>query len=317
MDFSLDNLYKLEKDVDSVFSGLFGAKWEEITKTAVMKLDKSSLSTLVLSAVSVLGKSKAMLRSAAVCVEGMNKEQIEIQRTLLRSKLQESLLKSNSDQIVSLQTTVEKEMRSFSDVVKQGCDERITATQVKAAVKSAVMDDDRRRTVMVFGLEERSNEAVQQKVEEMIRISCVTERPTVSDCFRVGTVRAGVQRPVKVVFQSSEGAAMVLRSARRLRDTRFSRVFISPDRTREEREERKGLVRQMKEKISSNPEQYHYISNGQVCSRDKVAVSTLPAAAAASTPSPRTTSHPSQPPSVVPQTTPRSTHVPTSNIRIV
>ena len=205
--------------MDSVFSGLFGVKWEEITKATVMKCDKSTLSNLVLSAVGVLGKSKAILRSAAVCVERLNKEQIKNQNTLL--KLQDDQTNINSDHMEAMQTTVKKEIRSFSDVVKQGCDERITTTQVKAAVKSAVMEDDRKRVVVVFGLEESTGEVVREKVEELLRVGCPTEKPSVSDCFRLGSLIAGSQRPIKVVFHSLEAAALVLRSAKNLRNTRF------------------------------------------------------------------------------------------------
>ena len=97
MEISLEMLYGLEKELDSVFSGLFGAKWEEVNKTTVTKCDKPTLTNLILSAIRVVGKSKTTLRSAAVCVEGLKQEQIENQKTLL--KLQDDLLKSKCEQI--------------------------------------------------------------------------------------------------------------------------------------------------------------------------------------------------------------------------
>ena len=59
-----------------------------------------------------------------------------------------------------------------------------------------------------------------------------------------------------------------------LKDSRYSRVYITPDRTREEREERKTLVTAIKEKINSEPQRYHYIRDGVVCSREKETSST-------------------------------------------
>ena len=40
MDFSLDVLYNMEKEVDSVFGAVFGVDWTNISKAAVMKNDK-------------------------------------------------------------------------------------------------------------------------------------------------------------------------------------------------------------------------------------------------------------------------------------
>ena len=78
---------------------------------------------------------------------------------------------------------------------------------------------------------------------------------------------------MKVVLPSSEAVERVLRNAKTLRGTtRFNKVYIAPDRSREEREERKVLVAQIKEKMCSDPQRYHYIKNGVVCSREKESV---------------------------------------------
>ena len=105
MDFSLESLYSVERDVDSVFGAVFGVNWSDVSKSTVTKLDKGTLSNLVLSAVSVLGRSKGILRSAAVCVEGLKQDQIENQKTLL--KIQDDLLKSKTEQVEAVQKTME------------------------------------------------------------------------------------------------------------------------------------------------------------------------------------------------------------------
>ena len=150
----MENLYSVEKDVDSVFSTQFGAKWTEVNKTAVTKCDKATLSNLVLSAVRVLGRSKDMLQSAAISVQRLTQEQNEDKKALL--KLKDDLLKSKTDQVEEVQNTVKSEIRNFSDVVKQGSEARITTTMVNAAVrtavKTAVMEDDKKKSVIVFNL---------------------------------------------------------------------------------------------------------------------------------------------------------------------
>ena len=109
--FSLNMLYGLEKELDSVFSGSFGAKWEEVNKTTVTKCDKGTLVNLALSAVCVLGRSKNTLRSAAVRVEHVTQEVIVKQNALV--KLQDDLLTSKSEQMEAVLTTVKSEIRSF------------------------------------------------------------------------------------------------------------------------------------------------------------------------------------------------------------
>ena len=71
---------------------------------------------------------------------------------------------------------------------------------------------------------------------------------------------------MNVLFQSSDAAARMLRSGTTLKDSRYIRVYITPERTREEREERRTLVTATKEKISSEPQRYHYNWYGVVCS---------------------------------------------------
>ena len=79
---------------------------------------------------------------------------------------------------------------------------------------------------------------------------------------------------MKVLFQSCDAAARVLRGATTLKDSRYRRVYITPDRTREEREEEKTLVTAMKGNISSEPQRYHHIRDGVLCSREKETSST-------------------------------------------
>ena len=55
------------------------------------------------------------------------------------------------------------------------------------------------------------------------------------------------------------------------------RVFIAPDRSKEERVERKKLVDFIKEKRKSDPERYYYISAGSVHSQERVQKPSTPA----------------------------------------
>ena len=77
-------------------------------------------------------------------------------------------------------------------------------------------------------------------------------------------------RPVKVTVSSSNIVQQILRKSRHLRNNdRYKTVFISPDRSVEERAEHKGLVLELKEKVKQEPDKIHFIKGGQLCSRDK------------------------------------------------
>ena len=90
------------------------------------------------------------------------------------------------------------------------------------------------------------------------------------ECYRVGALKQGGSRPIKVMFNSSDAATRMLKHSASLRSVApYSKVFLIPDRTPEERTERRKLIGEMKDKITKEPERYHFIRNGAVCSREK------------------------------------------------
>ena len=72
--------------------------------------------------VGLVSKSRDVLRSAAGKLDEQKNDQISNQNQLL--KLQEELISSKRDQLDAVATTVETEIRSFSDVVKKNCNEK-------------------------------------------------------------------------------------------------------------------------------------------------------------------------------------------------
>jgi hypothetical protein len=124
---------------------------------------------------------------------------------------------------------------------------------------------------MVFGLKEDMGENLADKVHELF--SSVGEKPCIEDSVRVGTTAENENstvRPVKVILRSSDTVNQLLRKSGKLRGLEnYKSVFISPDRTHEERVTHQQLVLQMKEKIKSDPKNYHFIKNGSVMSKPK------------------------------------------------
>jgi hypothetical protein len=76
---------------------------------------------------------------------------------------------------------------------------------------------------------------------------------------------------VKVSFQSRESAVSVLAGAKRLNAVDdLKNVYISPDRSPEERAKRKQLVEHLTEKIKKEPGIHQYIQRGKIQSAEKI-----------------------------------------------
>ena len=72
-------------------------------------------------------------------------------------------------------------------------------------------------------------------------------------------------RPVKAAFSCGSTARHILVQARKLRGSeKFSRVFIRPDRTLDERSAHKLLVEELKKKRAGDPDQKHFIKGGEI-----------------------------------------------------
>ena len=120
-------------------------------------------------------------------------------------------------------------------------------------------------------MKERNGEEAESTVSEIFE--CLEEKPKIGDCYRLGGEKNGVTRPIKVTLSSSEAVSKVLSKAGRLKSVeQLSGVFLSPDRTAEERAARKKLVEQLKQKREAEPDLHHFIKNNVVFSRTKASV---------------------------------------------
>ena len=188
-------------------------------------------------------------------------------------KLQEKVISIKDDQLQSVSTTVQSEMKSYCDIVKKNCKKAaVTQEKLTKAIKTVAEEEDRGKNLMVFGLNEEKGESLTDKVDELF--SCVGEKPCIRDCVRVGTTsdndHESAIRPVKVIMRSSDTVYQLLRKSGKLRRSEnFKSVYFSPDRTPEERATHQQLVLQMKEKIKNDTTNYYFIKNGTVMSKAK------------------------------------------------
>ena len=75
---------------------------------------------------------------------------------------------------------------------------------------------------------------------------------------------------MKVSFKSGVMAGQILTMSRNLKQSqRFGKLFISADRTLEQRQQHGELVTELREKLKANPDCRHFIRGGRVHSDEK------------------------------------------------
>ena len=128
---------------------------------------------------------------------------------------------------------------------------------------------------MLFGLKEDTGEDVSGKVSDVLLQ--LNLKPKV-DVSRIGS---GVPspsrestntkpRPVKVTVASSAIVKEVLSRAKHLKNcSGFKSVYLSPDRTVEQRTEHRKLVSELKQRLVDQPGQRHFIRGNSVVSTQK------------------------------------------------
>jgi len=222
----------------------------------------------------------AALKSEVI---GSQQKVIELQDQLLDCKNEqlkavtasvENTVKAGFDSYSSsVQSAVQKELRStWNEVAAKGNVGAITTeNKLREAVKSAVVEEDKSKNVMIFGKEELPDEDVSATVIEIFQDANV--KPRVVECLRVGSLgKIGKPRPIKVKLYSADAVFNILSSAKKLKSSsRNSGTYIAPDRTLEEQATHKKLVEKMKVLMTKDSSKYHYIKGGAIRSVLKTA----------------------------------------------
>ena len=163
----------------------------------------------------------------------------------------------------SVQSTVQEELKTYANVVKKSCSASLAPARIQAAMRKVSNEEDRSRNLIVYGLDEAAEENTEEAVLTVIEHT--GEKPKLLACRRLGERSAGKERPMKVTFQTGEMARCVLAKSSKLREVEgYSRVYLSPDRTVEQRQERKRLLGILSEKRASCPEKKFGIRRGAV-----------------------------------------------------
>ena len=144
----------------------------------------------------------------------------------------------------------------------------LTEESLKKVIQNVLSEEDRTKNVLIFGFEETSEENLSHEVGEMFQQ--IEEKPHFK-AVRVGKKSEEKIRPVKVSFGNSSTVHQILVKAKELRlIPRHKTVFISPDRSPEERTIHQQLVLEMKQIAKEDPDEHYYIRSGKICCKDKV-----------------------------------------------
>ena len=250
-----------------------GCRRENVGSATTMKRgNKDYLVGWLESSLEFMDSQRDVIKELRSEVSQLQKKTIDAQDKLLIA--QDQLLEKQSDQLESVkksvQASVEEGMKTYSSVVGPGSSPAHQAPSQKMlqkAVNAAFAAEDRSHNIMMFGLQEEADVKLEVAVGDVLQE--LGERPQV-EVVRLGSATASKPRPVKVTFRSTAIPDLVLRKCLALKESgKYSRVFITPDRSAEERNERRGLLVKLKEKRASGGKDRHfYISGDEVRSRD-------------------------------------------------
>lgn len=276
MEFSVSTLHELEKQIedlsDSVSAKLNCRKLEDLTHDLFKPkgVTKDVITEIVLKMGSMICQSRTVLRSAAEKLDQQKSEQIKTQNELIQCK---------SGKLTSVKETVKTEMKLFTDVVKNNTvASEISPAKIKMAVKSAITEDDRSKNFIIFGAPEEL-ECEEQEMSELSLVGDILgfmkfkERPNITNIERVGVKKSdSTRRPIKVTMRDPEIVREMLSRAKVLKSVdvegynfNYNKLYLSPDRSQDERISRQKLVQEMKERIKKDSSKKYYIRNNKVC----------------------------------------------------
>ncbi len=189
------------------------------------------------------------------------REKEESQKTVIQ--LQAEVIKQKDDQLKSFKETVSTEVKSYASALSDSCADALAPSKIETAVKKIKESEDRSRNLMIHGLAEDGNEDLKGKVMDLF--SCLGERPMFSIPYRVGISDEGKVRPVKIALTSATVVTGLLSKSHLLRlKEGYNKVYINPDRTKEERTMRKELVLDLRSERKEKPDLKFAMRNGKV-----------------------------------------------------
>ena len=96
----------------------------------------------------------------------LQKEKIDDQARIL--ELQRDLIDRRDNELKTVHETVQTEMKSYSSVVAKSCSAALASKKIEAAVRKVSDKDERSKNVIIYGIEEKDNEKLKEKIETVL-----------------------------------------------------------------------------------------------------------------------------------------------------
>jgi len=277
MDFSVDWLHAMEDDmrlqIDKLMKALNVPSSSDISTTTLNKLNKAPIAGFLVDMVKILEQNLDLCKSAAATFDKLKSEQIELQKQLISVQ---------SDQMAAVKQSVKAEMKSWADVARKTVSQNnaMTTKVVKEAVKAVSQEEEKSKNLIIYGVEEGEdleadvdlNEKVMNDVVKSICGLTIDDglAPKVKAVCRIGQFDVNKSRPIRVEFINSRTVDTILKNASRLKTKpSLKSVYVSPDRTKEQRAAHAKLVHKMKEMISRDNSKHYFIRDNEVKCVDK------------------------------------------------
>ena len=193
-------------------------------------------------------------------------------------------LEGVEEKVDMISGTLNKKISDLADSVVNTVHEASPVVQaVQGAIQGALQQDkaeeleieQRKRNVIVHGVPESSADNADQRMDDDLTVlSAMFQEVSVEDARVESVVRLGRRsndpthspRPMKVILDSVDNKVRLLRNAKNLREKQeggWARIFVHQDLTPKQREARKPLVAELKQR-KANGETDLVIFNGKV-----------------------------------------------------
>ena len=268
------NLREVQKVCSSMFSDVcrvYGCDDPEKLVPEVLNKNsvvKAQMAEWLCTAIHLLNQCCLPLMSTArSTIEQLQEEKISDQRAVI--ELQEKLICKKDGDLGLVSQTVKKELKSYSSALQQSCSTALSPKNIATAEKTITKGEDRTKEVVVFGVVEEPSECVTTKVSRILEQ--LDEKPRITGCRRIGQRATGesTKRPIIFSVKSTDIVYQILRKSKRLKDIEdYKTVYISSNRTPDERISRQKLVNELKERRLSDPSGRYFIRKGEIVKAD-------------------------------------------------
>ena len=276
------NFAEVEKDGKTFISEMFKLcnvhGVVDNNKVNMLKIGtKDVLATQLVRALELIERQHNLIINQRVHVSTYQSDIIQLQSDVIDAQ-RKSIQEFKNDVIGQLSETVKDTVqsgfsKSYSEAAKSygtsSPNPIISQDTLKTVAKQVVVEEELSRNIMLFGLPEEDNEQLCAKVSEVFEH--LDAKPRV-EASRLGIKKSksAAVRPVKVTLSSSTIVQHILVKSRNLRlSEKYKTVFLSPDRTAEQRAQQRELVLELKKKAAADPLKRHFLKGGRIHSVDK------------------------------------------------